>query len=87
MRATACVAAASTTGRTDRHVVHAREPARRPRAIAVRESRIGGRLRLSKNEGVSTQEVGYYEYSRGPIQVRVVRVTPTPSMASFERAS
>jgi hypothetical protein len=83
---TASVAAASTTGRTDRHVVHAREPARRPRAIAVRESRIGGRLRLSKSEGVSTQEVGYYEYSRGPIKVRLVHVTPASSMALVERA-
>ena len=88
-RSASCVAAASTTGRTDRHVVHAREPARRAGAIAVRESRwrIGGRLRHSKSESISTQEVGYYEYSRGPMQVRAVRGTSRVVHGVFERAS
>ena len=68
------VATASTASRGDRHTHHRR---RRDdsshRAVANQRTRIGGRLRSSTLEGVSsTQEAGYYDIARrdGIIQVR-----------------
>lgn len=81
------VATASTASRGDRHTHHRR---RRDdsshRAVANQRTRIGGRLRSSTLEGVSsTQEAGYYDIARrdGIIQVRSYTVTkgysgPTP---------
>lgn len=73
------VATASTASRGDRHTHHRR---RRDdsshRAVANQRTRIGGRLRSSTLEGVSsTQEAGYYDIARrdGIIQVRSYTVT------------